>query len=100
MDLGMPQTTKSAFFNIIKKTLPPPPPIVGEFRGQGQIMGFQLMVGGYRFTKMTFFSYFTPNSFVMVNYKTFHLKHYIVFMKICPPTGQITFYPILQGENG
>ena len=34
---------------------------------------------------------FTPNSFVMVNYKTFHLKHYIVFVKICPPTGQITF---------
>ena len=36
---------------------------------------------------------FTPNSFVMVNYKTFHLKHYIVFVKICPPTGQITFWP-------
>ena len=34
----------------------------------------------------------TPNSFVMVNYKTFHLKHYIVFVKICPPTGQITFW--------
>ena len=36
----------------------------------------------------------------MVNYKTFHLKHYIVFVKICPSTGQITFYPILQGKNG
>ena len=33
----------------------------------------------------------TPNSFVMVNYKTFNQKHYIVFVKICPPTGQITF---------
>ena len=36
-------------------------------------------------------SCFTPNSFVMVNYKTFHLKHHIVFVKICPPTGRFTF---------
>ena len=36
-------------------------------------------------------SCFPPNSFVMVNYEPFHLKHYIVFVKICPPTGQITF---------
>ena len=35
----------------------------------------------------------TPNSFVMVNYKTFYLKHYIFFVKICPPNGQITFWP-------
>ena len=38
-------------------------------------------------------SCFTPNSIVMINYKTFHLKHYIVFVKICPPNGQITFWP-------
>ena len=36
---------------------------------------------------------FTPNSFVMVNNKTFHLKHHLVFVKICPPNGQITFWP-------
>ena len=28
----------------------------------------------------------------MVQYKTFDLKHYIVFVKIKPPTGQITFW--------
>ena len=28
----------------------------------------------------------------MVRYKTFDLKHYIVFVKIKPPTGQITFW--------
>ena len=26
----------------------------------------------------------TPNSFVMVNYKTFHLKHHLAFVKILP----------------
>ena len=36
----------------------------------------------------------------MNNCKTFHLKHHLGFVKICPPTGQITFYPILQGKNG
>ena len=36
-------------------------------------------------------SCFLGNSFVMVQYKTFDLKHYIVFVKIGPPTGQITF---------
>ena len=39
------------------------------------------------------FFMFSPNSFVMVNYKTYHLKHYIVFVKICPPNCQITFWP-------
>ena len=34
-----------------------------------------------------------PNSYVMVQYKTFGLKHYIVFLKKNPPTGQITFWP-------
>ena len=29
----------------------------------------------------------------MVNYKTLHLKHHIVSVKFCPPTGQITFWP-------
>ena len=32
-----------------------------------------------------------PN--VMVYYKTFGLKHYIVFLKKMPPTGQNTFWP-------
>ena len=39
-------------------------------------------------------SHFPSNSFVMVKYKTFHLKHHIVFVKICPPTGQITFWDV------
>ena len=59
-----------------------------------------ILLGGVQIYQNDIFSYFPPNSFVMVNYKTFHLKHYIVFVKICPPTGQITFYPILQGKNG
>ena len=51
-------------------------------------MGLFLTRGGYK-QKVSSFS---PNSFVMVKYKTFHLKHHIVFVKICPPTGQITFW--------
>ena len=39
-------------------------------------------------------SCFLGNSFVMVQYKTFDLKHYIVFVKIGPPTGQITFLAV------
>ena len=34
------------------------------------------------------------SSFVMVNYKRFHIKHHIVFVKICPPTSQITFLAV------
>ena len=60
----------------------------------------KVVVGGVQIYQNDNSSCFTPNFFVMVNYKTFHLKHYIVFVKICPPTGQITFYPILQGKNG
>ena len=33
-----------------------------------------------------------PNSFDMVQNKTFELKHYMVFVKNNPPTGQITFW--------
>merc|ERR1712012_1371600 len=36
---------------------------------------------------------FTPISYVMVQYKTFGLKHFIVFVKKMPPTGHITFWP-------
>ena len=48
---------------------------------------------GYRFTKMTFLQAFPqmPLFNNMVNYKTFHLTYYIVFVKIGPPTRQITF---------
>ena len=56
--------------------------VIGESRET-----LHTVMGGYR-QKVSCFS---PNSFVMVNYKTFHLKHYIVFVKIGPPTGQITF---------
>ena len=41
----------------------------------------------------------TPNSFVMVNYKTFHLTHHLVFVKFCPPTGQITRSAIFCGPK-
>ena len=37
------------------------------------------------------FHVFPPNSLVMVNYKTYHLKHYIAFVKIRPPSGKITY---------
>ena len=50
---------------------------------------FIIIRGGYR-QKIPCF---TPNSFVMNNCKTFHLKHHLGFVKICPPTGQITFCP-------
>ena len=52
---------------------------------------FIIIRGGYR-QKIPCF---TPNSFVMNNCKTFHLKHHLGFVKICPPTGQITFWPTL-----
>ena len=51
---------------------------------------------GYRYKV----SCFPPKSFVVVNYEPFHQKHYIVFVKICPPTGQITFWiSPLQGQK-
>ena len=47
--------------------------------------------GGVRIDQSVLCSRLPPNSYVMVQYKTFDLKHYIVFVKIKPPTGQITF---------
>ena len=44
-------------------------------------------------------SRFPSNSFVMVKCKTFRLKHHIVFVKIWPPTGQITFW-LLTSKMG
>ena len=57
---------------------------------QEMLVMITMIRGGYT-SKV---SHFSSNSFVMVKYKTFHLKHYIVFVKICPPTGQITFWDV------
>ena len=51
-----------------------------------------LKLGGVKNYQSELFPCLPPNSFVMVKYKTFHLKHYIVFVKKMPPTGQITFW--------
>ena len=60
-----------------------------------QCLGSQgrLEVGrGNDWQKWTLFK-FPPKSYVMVQYKTFDITHYIVFVKKRPATGQITFCP-------
>ena len=64
------------------------------FKGWLPLPALQISREGYRQKVASC----TPNSFVMVKYKTFHLKHYIVFVKICPPTGQLTFQVAQNGS--
>ena len=54
--------------------------------------------GGVQIYQNDISLYFLLNSFITVKYKAFHQKHHIVFMKIWPPTGQITFLAFYKGK--